>query len=206
MQSFPRIRCYTIKQMKFGGKRNKTQTFMTTKKQNQQIAQWAALYGAAVRGYILSMVRKPELADDLSQEVFLRAWKSFDQYTEQGEAKAFLMKIAYRTVCNSRRKTVWEVSVDDETWSGIEPADVSKTPEQSARQKELGGELSRILDKLSESEKRVLTLRYYGEMKFNEIADLMELPLNTVLSHAHRGLAKMRDLMTNESNYYEYIQ
>ena len=53
----------------------------------------------------------------------------------------------------------------------------------------------RLVKAVSEAEKKVLTLRYFGEMKFNEIADLIELPLNTVLSHAHRGLARMRDIM-----------
>ncbi len=163
--------------------------------QNRQITQWVQLYGGAIRGYILSMVRRADMADDLTQEVFLRALKSWDLYTEQGQAKSFLMKIAYRTVCNSRRRGELEVNVDDQTWSSIDPVDPSETPEQSAKKRELGRELSSVLDKLSENEKRVLTLRYYGQLKFNEIADLMELPLNTVLSHAHRGLAKMRDLM-----------
>lgn len=162
---------------------------------NQQITTWTAQYGGLVRGYLMSMVRRADVADDLSQEVFLRAWKGLDLYAEQGEAKAYLMKIAYRVVCNAKRRRSMEVNVDDETWTAVEPIDAKADPARNVHQTELNATLSAVLDQLSEAEKKVLTLRYFGEMKFNEIADLIEMPLNTVLSHARRGLARMRDIM-----------
>ena len=162
---------------------------------NEQITTWTAQYGGLVRGYLMSMVRRADVADDLSQEVFLRAWKGLDLYAEQGEAKAYLMKIAYRVVCNAKRRRSMEVNVDDETWTAVEPVDAKADPARNVHQTELNATLSAVLDQLSEAEKKVLTLRYFGEMKFNEIADLTEMPLNTVLSHARRGLARMRDIM-----------
>ena len=162
---------------------------------NEQITTWTAQYGGLVRGYLMSMVRRTDVADDLSQEVFLRAWKGLDLYAEQGEAKAYLMKIAYRVVCNAKRRRSMEVNVDDETWTAVEPIDAKADPARNVHQTELNATLSAVLDQLSEAEKKVLTLRYFGEMKFNEIADLIEMPLNTVLSHARRGLARMREIM-----------
>lgn len=162
---------------------------------NEQITTWTAQYGGLVRGYLMSMVRRADVADDLSQEVFLRAWKGLDLYAEQGEAKAYLMKIAYRVVCNAKRRRSMEVNVDDETWTAVEPIDAKADPARNVHQTELNATLGAVLDQLSEAEKKVLTLRYFGEMKFNEIADLIEMPLNTVLSHARRGLARMRDIM-----------
>ena len=162
---------------------------------NEQITTWTAQYGGLVRGYLMSMVRRADVADDLSQEVFLRAWKGLDLYAEQGEAKAYLMKIAYRVVCNAKRRRSMEVNVDDETWTAVEPVDAKADPARNVQQTELNATLSAVLDQLSEAEKKVLTLRYFGEMKFNEIADLIEMPLNTVLSHARRGLARMREIM-----------
>ncbi len=166
---------------------------------NEQITTWTAQYGGLVRGYLMSMVRRADVADDLSQEVFLRAWKGLDLYAEQGEAKAYLMKIAYRVVCNAKRRRSMEVNVDDETWTAVEPVDAKADPARNVHQTELNATLSAVLDQLSEAEKKVLTLRYFGEMKFNEIADLIEMPLNTVLSHARRGLARMRDIMQKSS-------
>ena len=162
---------------------------------NEQITTWTAQYGGLVRGYLMSMVRRADVADDLSQEAFLRAWKGLDLYAEQGEAKAYLMKIAYRVVCNAKRRRSMEVNVDDETWTAVEPVDAKADPARNVHQTELNATLSAVLDQLSEAEKKVLTLRYFGEMKFNEIADLIEMPLNTVLSHARRGLARMREIM-----------
>lgn len=162
---------------------------------NEQITTWTTQYGGLVRRYLMSMVRRADVADDLTQEVFLRAWKGLELYAEQGEAKAYLMKIAYRVVCNAKRRRSMEVNVDDETWTAVEPVDAKADPARNVHQTELNATLSAVLDQLSEAEKKVLTLRYFGEMKFNEIAELIEMPLNTVLSHARRGLARMRDIM-----------
>jgi len=48
---------------------------------------------------------------------------------------------------------------------------------------------------LSESQRQILTMRYFGQLKFSEIAGVLEMPLNTVLSHAHRGLTLLRERM-----------
>ena len=166
-----------------------------------QITEWINLYGSSVRGYVLGMVRRADIADDICQDVFIRAWQNLESYQEQGEARAYLMKIAYRLVCNSRRRADREVCVDDQTWEGIQPEDGADNPYQTAARTDTGVALNKILNKLSPLEKRILLLRYYGQLKFNEIADLTDTPINTVLSHAHRGLKKLRELMLDEKNH-----
>jgi DNA-directed RNA polymerase specialized sigma24 family protein len=53
---------------------------------------------------------------------------------------------------------------------------------------------------LSEPQRRTLLLRYYGQLEFHEIGTLLEMPLNTVLSHARRGLAALRRSLVESSN------
>lgn len=166
-----------------------------------QISEWMNQYGSSVRGYILGMVRRADIADDICQDVFIRAWQNLGSYQEQGEARAYLMKIAYRLVCNSRRRADREVCVDDQTWEGIQPEDGADNPYQSAARSDTAKALNKILDNLSPLEKRILLLRYYGQLKFNEISELIDIPINTVLSHAHRGLKKLRELMQDEKNH-----
>ena len=68
----------------------------------------------------------------------------------------------------------------------------------AALAREAIGEVHRALEQLSPPQRRVLLLRYYGQMSFAEIAHIMEIPLNTVLSHCHRGLEKLRKLLGEE--------
>jgi len=59
--------------------------------------------------------------------------------------------------------------------------------------------LQAALDALSEPQRRTLLLRYYGNLDYNEIAELLGSPLNTVLSHNRRGLAALRQLLAEKT-------
>ncbi len=59
-------------------------------------------------------------------------------------------------------------------------------------------QLTEALDTLTDGQRRTLLLRYYGDMEFQEIADVMECPTNTVLSHARRGLMALRRLLVEK--------
>ena len=58
--------------------------------------------------------------------------------------------------------------------------------------------MAEALDQLSVPQRRVLLLRYYGDMSFEEIAATLECPLNTALSHCRRGLLALRRLLSGE--------
>ena len=63
---------------------------------HQRFAAWGREYGPAVWGYLLAMVRRADVADDLTQEVFCKAWQARDRYREEGNARAYLLRIADR--------------------------------------------------------------------------------------------------------------
>ena len=69
------------------------------------VADWEREHGQAVRGYLLAMVRRPDVADDLTQEVFCRAWQARERYRENGTARAYLFRIADRLACDFGRKS-----------------------------------------------------------------------------------------------------
>jgi RNA polymerase sigma-70 factor (ECF subfamily) len=78
----------------------------------------------------------------------------------------------------------------------IEPADETQpSPLDVAERWETGRQLDAAMGALSEPQRRTLMLRYYGQLEFHEIAATLKLPLNTVLSHARRGLAVLRRLL-----------
>ncbi|MEN6458952.1 MAG: RNA polymerase sigma factor [Thermoguttaceae bacterium] len=171
---------------------------MAEKRQNcdeELFATWVRAHGRAVRGFLLAMVRRPEVADDLSQEVFCRAWKARARYREEGNARAYLLRIADRVACDHGRRRRPQVNLTDEGWHVHEPADPACEPTGAVVIAEHIEQLTAALDQLSPAQRRVLLLRYYGQMSFAEIAETIECPLNTALSHCRRGLEAMRKLL-----------
>ena len=160
----------------------------------ERFAQWGREHGPAVRGYLMATVRRVDLAEDLTQEVFFRAWRARRRYREQGNARAYLLRIADRLVCDRRRKGGREITLNEEKWRQIEPASRAEPAGDLARV-EAAGQLSAALESLSAVQRRVLLLRYYGQLSFSEIAQAVGCPLNTALSHCRRGLQALRELL-----------
>jgi RNA polymerase sigma-70 factor (ECF subfamily) len=164
-----------------------------------RVAQWVREQGGAVRGYLLGLVRRPDVADDLTQEVFWRAWRSRERYREAGTPRAYLLKIADRLAWDHCRTARREVHLDEETWSQVEPPSGLAGPADKAEWSEAERELAEALGALSPDQRRVLLLRYYGGLEFSEIARQCGSPLGTVLSHCHRGLHALRKLLAGKS-------
>ena len=158
-----------------------------------RVARWVAEHAQAVRGFLLAQVRRDDVADDLLQETFQRAWQARDRYAENGRERSYLLRIADRlAVDHARRQQRREATQEEQAWEAATPYERDGSPEQSLVLAEEGRLLTASLQLLNESQRRVLTLRFYGDLEFAEIAEAMNCPLGTVLSHCHRGLAKLR--------------
>ena len=134
------------------------------------------------------------LADDLTQETFIKAWKNREKYVDCGTPRAWLIRIADRCFLDFVRKKSEDLC-DEDAWETLIPTDALPQPGVEIEQREEIVRLSRAMNRLSAVQRRALTLRFFGEMKFSEIADIMQIPLNTVLSHVRRGLMELRDFM-----------
>lgn len=156
----------------------------------QRFAAWVRDYGPAVRGYLLAMTGKAADAEDLAQDVFCRAWQARQQYREQGQARAFLFRIADRLACDQhrrKRETTLSTLAYETELQGAEEG-----PAESAQRREAAERLNGAMQQLSPAQRRVLFLRYYGQLSFQEIADTIGCPLNTALSHCRRALETLR--------------
>jgi RNA polymerase sigma-70 factor (ECF subfamily) len=165
----------------------------------ERLARWVAEHGRAVRGFLLALVKRGDVADDLLQETFRRAWQARERYAEDGRERSYLLRIADRlAVDHARRQKRLETTVDDEAWRAVEPATRESSAERAVAIAEERQLLQGALEVLSEPQQRVLMLRFYGDMEFAEIAAAMECPLGTVLSHCHRALGKLRKQLADD--------
>lgn len=163
--------------------------------ETDRLTGWFDQHGAAVRGYLRGLVRRDDVADDLTQDVFRRAWQARANYQEQGTPRAYLLRIADRLVIDRARKKRPEVSLDDIGWIAAEPEDQTPAPAAGLMHSEARRQLDAAMELLTAAQRRVLLLRYYGDLSFAEIAETMECPLSTALSHCRRGLLALRQII-----------
>ena len=168
--------------------------------EEHRFADWVREHGRVVRGFLLASVRRIDVADELSQEVFCRAWQARASYREQGAARAYLLRIADRLVCDRSRRNGTLVNLDHDGWEQHEPVCATADPPAAAMRAEENRELAAALDRLSPQQRRVLLLRYYGQFTFAEIAEMIDCPLNTTLSHGRRGLEALRALLMEKKS------
>ena len=147
-----------------------------------------------VYGLLYRMVGRRDVAEDLMQETLLRAFRGLDAYRPEGKFRAWLFRIA----ANQARDWIRRQKRRPPTADGPEPA-AEMPPETGAVARERVRHVSEALARLSDADREVLLMRYYGEMTFKEIADAGGEPIGTVLARAHRALRKLGDLMPEDA-------
>jgi RNA polymerase sigma-70 factor, ECF subfamily len=143
-----------------------------------------SLYGTALR-----LTRRGPDADDLVQDTYLKAFRSSSQFQRGTNLKAWLFTILYNTFRNMRRDDGRNpVDVDSEV---VEQAAASSpgdlTPEQILTRATLDADLQAALDALPDAFRQAVWLRDVEELTYAEIAEVLTVPIGTVMSRISRG-------------------
>ncbi len=163
-------------------------------------------YGPRLYGYFYRATGRRSDAEDLLQELFVRLVGTIGQYEHDGRFEAWLFRIATNLVRDRIRRArtarpIWGRSAWQGDYEGSLAgiADGSQhQPHEAMSRAEQVDRLQQAIGQLPEPERVVILLRHFSQMSFREIADLMETPLGTALARAHRGLARLRELMGAE--------
>lgn len=156
------------------------------------------LYGAAMK-----MTRNPQDAQDLVQETFTKAFASFGTFAEGTNLKAWLYRILTNSYINTYRKRQREPyfgAVDElEDWQlgGAESttASSSRSAEAEAIDRTPATVVTDALNALPEDFRMVVYLADVEGFTYQEIADIVERPIGTVMSRLHRGRARLRQAL-----------
>ena len=149
-------------------------------------------YGDAVFGTAVLMTSDRALAEDLTQEAFVRAWRGIDGFRPGSPLKPWLLRIVVNGVISSRRRRV--LSVVPLPWAERAAA-AQAGPEAIAEQRDEHEGLRCALRQLPREQQRLLILRYFGELSVPEIARALRWREGTVKSRLHRALLRMRALL-----------
>ena len=141
----------------------------------------------------LSLLHDAHEAQDIAQDTFVKVWESAPAYRPQGSPMAWLLTVARNLARTRLRQGGRQVGLDEEAWNAIPAA----APDVSPEDRQL---LQEALARLSPEERQIVLLHAAAGLKHRETAQLLELPLSTVLSKYHRGLKKLKIMMRGEEH------
>lgn len=166
-------------------------------------------YKDSVYFMLLKMVNNSDDAEDLTIETFSKAFKRLDQYTPQFAFSTWLFKIASNhSIDFIRKKRIKAISIDqgfsnEDGESYVIPVkEDSLDPEESMQKDERVQRMRDVVEKLKPRYKRLVELRYFEEKSYEEISEILELPLGTVKAQLFRARDFMFELMkTTKGNF-----
>lgn len=147
--------------------------------------------------YIYYSVKDPDIADDIFQETFVKAIMTIKQgrYTENGKFVAWVTRIAHNLVIDYFRQEKAEnlQSCDLEDVDILNRKDLSEdTIEDELVTRQIHCDIRRIIKALPANQQEVLTMRYYMNMSFKEIAEATNVSINTALGRMRYAILNMR--------------
>lgn len=154
--------------------------------------------------YILQIVRDRDLADDIFQETFVKAIVTIRQgrYKDFGKFSAWLSRIARNLAIDSFRaeKSEAEISADNADFDIFNRRELSEdTIEDAMIDLQIESDVRALVEELPESQKEVLTMRYYKDMSFKEIAEVTGVSINTSLGRMRYAILNLRRMAKERS-------
>jgi RNA polymerase sigma-70 factor, ECF subfamily len=167
-------------------------------------------YERPIFSLIYRMVRDRTLAEDLAQESFIRAFNAITSYNPSYKFSSWIFKIANNhTIDHLRKKQLDTISIhgsphatsaqeQEKTSLIVESGDES--PEEYVEHRELGSQIERAIGQLRPEYRTAILLRHVEGHAYDEISEIMDLPLGTVKTYLHRARSELKGLLAHLSS------
>ena len=157
-------------------------------------------YGELVGRYYEGVIRvvyrlcgDAQIAQDAAQEAFLRAWIKLPGFQPRAPFRNWVYRIAVNTALDVLRQKPAEQFENSEEVRIL--ADKSLGPEAAYIEKERADYVQAAIKALPEAARAVLVLREYGELSYDEIASVLEIPVGTVMSRLNYARTRLRTML-----------
>lgn len=161
----------------------------------------AARHCAALMRYLQRLVRSDHLAEELHQQTWTSVLEHLDRFdlsSGGGGFKAWLYRIATNKAHDLWRARGREKTVRQNLTLITE--EMAPDASHNLEGAEAEAKLRAAIELLPENQRQILLLRYYGNLKFVEIADMLGCPLNTALGRMHKAMIRLRQLLAEPQN------
>lgn len=158
-------------------------------------------YYEMVYAVVYGVVRHHEQARDVTQEVFLKAYRDIQNFAGQSKFKTWLYRISVNAAIDltRQRKPVESLDATDASDEEDRPAlvipDKSSGPRENAGRRELRSLLEKAIEELSPDHRAVVVLREWEELSYEEIAETLGLQIGTVMSRLFYARKKLAEIL-----------
>jgi RNA polymerase sigma-70 factor (ECF subfamily) len=152
---------------------------------------------------IYRMVRDRELAEDLAQEAFVRTFNNLKRYDPGYQFSSWIFKISHNlTIDHIRKKSLDTISIhgapdavttDRQEATSLTLASGDEQPDERLEAQQLGGEIEEAIGRLRPEYRTAIILRHVEGRQYEEIAEIMDIPLGTVKTYIHRARNELRE-------------
>ena len=160
-------------------------------------------YRDSIYYMLLKMVNDKNDAEDLTIEAFGKAFKNIDQYTPNYAFSTWLFKIATNNCIDFiRRKKEINISLDKKTAEEPEKTDMyissgTPNPEESMINMQKIKMMRSVIHKLKPNYQKLIELRYFKEYSYDEMAEMLDLPLGTIKAQLYRARELLFNILKN---------
>jgi RNA polymerase sigma-70 factor (ECF subfamily) len=159
-------------------------------------------YQRRVTAFLGQMVGDIELARELAQECFLRAWSALDRFDSRYRFTTWLFRIAHNLgIDHLRRRKLQTISLSREDRDGedleLDLPDLEKDPLGHLQNRELADSLRSVINDLRPEYRELVLLRHFAALSYQEIADLKGMPLGTVKNKLFRAHTVLRTALAH---------
>lgn len=160
----------------------------------QAYAQLIAKYKNKVYGIVYRMVNQTQDAQDITQECFIKAYQYLKSYDPSRKFSSWLYRIAINHCIKVKERN--KHLKQGEAYVQLEDVSLPNPihPESVYLRKESALEVRQLIEQLPEMYRMILLLRYINDLSYQEMSDVLEVPLNTVQVRLHRAKQKLREL------------
>ncbi len=162
----------------------------------EALNQWMRDYGTGLLRMNFLYLKDLQLAEDVTQETFFRAYREYGTFRGESSVKSWLTRIAIN-LCKDQRKQAWFQRVDRREWDAqSEPPDEERSvpgTEEEVLEHQRNQELLEAVMELPPKNKEVLLMYYYQELKVREIAAILKIPEKTAASRLERGRRMLKE-------------
>ncbi len=162
-------------------------------------------YQRPVFSLIYRMVRDRELAEDLAQETFVKVLNAIERYRPEFKFSSWIFKIANNAAIDHlRRRELETLSIeggpdaltpDRQAATALQIGARGESPLEELEARELGGHIERAIASLRPEYRACIILRHLEDRPYEEIAEILGLPLGTVKTYIHRARAELKEAL-----------
>lgn len=153
-------------------------------------------YLTPVHNFLYRITNSKEVAEDISQDAFLKVWKNMRRFDQNRNFKTWLFAIAKNTAFDYLRKKKelpFSMFADEEGANGLEEIkDEEMLSDEILERKDITRDLENVLEKIPEYYRAVLLLHYKEDFTLHEVAEIIGDPYNTIKSRHQRALARLK--------------